>query len=186
MYEKRGKPHHFYYGYSGQMIHGNAFNLPENNGFLRNQSYPYQVPFQNVDWLSYQPQNPYYPQQSQHLSPQQQGYVPEPPPFSQAPFMQQPDSQFLFQNPLQSQENMYAGQNQYPPNLQNFTGVNPYPKQNFIPKQPGGMHSLINSFKSQDGSVDFNKMMNTAGQMMNAVNQVSSLVKGLGGFFKPS
>jgi hypothetical protein len=26
--------------------------------------------------------------------------------------------------------------------------------------------------------------MNTAGQMMNAVNQVSSLVKGFGGFFK--
>jgi hypothetical protein len=53
-----------------------------------------------------------------------------------------------------------------------------------LPKQPGGMNSLMNSFKSQDGSVDFNKMMNTAGQMMNAVTQVTSLVKGLGGMFK--
>jgi hypothetical protein len=53
-----------------------------------------------------------------------------------------------------------------------------------MPKQPGGMNSLMNSFKSQDGSVDFNKMMNTAGQMMNAVTQVTSLVKGLGGMFK--
>jgi len=62
--------------------------------------------------------------------------------------------------------------------------MNPYPKHNIIPKQNGGMQSLMNSFKSQDGSIDFNKMMNTAGQMMNAVTQVSSLVKGLGGIFK--
>jgi hypothetical protein len=62
--------------------------------------------------------------------------------------------------------------------------MNPYPKQNAIPKNPGGMQSFMNSFKSQDGSVDFNKMMNTAGQMMNAVSQVSSLVKGFGGIFK--
>ncbi|AEH53575.1 conserved hypothetical protein [Heyndrickxia coagulans 2-6] len=41
----------------------------------------------------------------------------------------------------------------------------------------------MNSFKSQDGSIDFNKMVNTAGQMINAINQVSSMVKGLGGLF---
>lgn len=62
--------------------------------------------------------------------------------------------------------------------------MNPYPKTNLMPKQPGGMQSLVNSFKSQDGSVDFNKMVNTAGQMMNAVSQMTSLVKGLGGIFK--
>jgi hypothetical protein len=76
---------------------------------------------------------------------------------------------------------MYPFQNTNP-QAKNF--INPYPKLNIMPKQPGGMHSLINSFKSQDGSVDFNKMMNTAGQMMNAVTQVTSLVKGLGGMFK--
>ncbi len=43
---------------------------------------------------------------------------------------------------------------------------------------------ILNSFKSQDGTVDINKMVNTAGQMMNAVTQVSSLVKGFGGMFK--
>jgi hypothetical protein len=68
--------------------------------------------------------------------------------------------------------------------MNGYPTMNPYPKQNVLPKQPGGVQSIMNSFKSQDGSVDFNKMMNTAGQMMNAVNQVSSLVKGFGGFFK--
>ena len=53
-----------------------------------------------------------------------------------------------------------------------------------MPKQPGGIQSIMNSFKSQDGTVDVNKMVNTAGQMVNAVTQVSSLVKGLGGIFK--
>ncbi|WP_430755266.1 YppG family protein [Niallia circulans] len=42
----------------------------------------------------------------------------------------------------------------------------------------------MNSFKSQDGSLDFNKMMDTAGMMMNAMNQVTGLVKGVGGIFK--
>jgi hypothetical protein len=42
----------------------------------------------------------------------------------------------------------------------------------------------MNSFKSQDGTVDVNKMVNTAGQMVNAVTQVSSIVKGIGGIFK--
>ncbi|QJX62722.1 hypothetical protein HLK66_14400 [Niallia circulans] len=46
------------------------------------------------------------------------------------------------------------------------------------------MKSIMNSFKSQDGSLDFNKMMDTAGMMMNAMNQVTGLVKGVGGIFK--
>jgi hypothetical protein len=50
--------------------------------------------------------------------------------------------------------------------------------------QAGYTNTIMNSFKSQDGSFDFNKVMNTAGQMMGTVNQVSSLVKGLGGMFK--
>ncbi len=94
----------------------------------------------------------------------------------------QKDSQFLFQNPLQPQDEM-VHQKPYMP-MNGYPMMNPYPKQNAMPKQPGGMQSLVNSFKSQDGSVDFNKMVNTAGQMMNAVNQVSSLVKGFGGMFK--
>ena len=62
--------------------------------------------------------------------------------------------------------------------------MNPYPKQSFLPKQPSGVQSIMNSFKSQDGSLDLNKMMDTAGSMVNAVSQVSSMVKGLGGIIK--
>ena len=60
----------------------------------------------------------------------------------------------------------------------------PYPKASFLAKQPTGVKTVLNSFKSQDGTLDINKMVDTAGQMMNAVNQVSSVVKGIGGIFK--
>ncbi|WP_052404789.1 YppG family protein [Bacillus rubiinfantis] len=93
----------------------------------------------------------------------------------------QKDSQFLFQNPLQTKEEMMP-KSQMPMN--GYPLMNPYPKQSFISKPPSGMQSIINSFKSQDGTVDFNKMINTAGQMANAVTQVSSLIKGFGGIFK--
>ncbi|MGE6260263.1 YppG family protein [Heyndrickxia sporothermodurans] len=89
----------------------------------------------------------------------------------------------IFHNPLQAVDN-YQNNSQKHPNMQNQFS-NPYPNGNHNIKPPqGGMSSLMNSFKSQDGSLDFNKMVNTAGQMMNAVNQVSSMVKGLGGLFK--
>ena len=68
--------------------------------------------------------------------------------------------------------------------MNGYPMMNPYPKQNGNIKQPGGVQSILNSFKSQDGTVDVNKMVNTAGQMMNAVSQVSSIVKGFGGMFK--
>ncbi|MDQ0197552.1 YppG family protein [Neobacillus ginsengisoli] len=171
------------YGYSGQMMHGGPINHPRTHQPISaNQPYPFQPPQPTYDWNLYQQQNPYYPQQYQ---PYGQNYQPGPAvqsgAYSNQQF-QQKDSQFLFQNPLQPQEEMVQ-QNQYMP-LNGYPMMNPYPKQNAIPKQAGGMQSFMNSFKSQDGSVDFNKMMNTAGQMMNAVNQVSSLVKGFGGMFK--
>ncbi|MEK4969501.1 YppG family protein [Cytobacillus sp. FSL R7-0696] len=91
------------------------------------------------------------------------------------------DSPNYFHNPLEPNEQpvnkSYNMQSQY-------NTMNPYPKQSFVAKQPNNVQSIMNSFKSQDGSLDFNKMMDTAGQMMNAVNQVSSMVKGVGGFFK--
>jgi len=91
-------------------------------------------------------------------------------------------SQLLFENPLQTQNEMpyssyYQSDLPYP-------NMNPYPQQNFLPKQPGGFQSVMNSFKNQDGNLDLNKMVDTAGQMMNAVTQVSSMVKGLGGILK--
>jgi hypothetical protein len=173
---------HFTYSNPGQMMQGFPMNFRRNTGFNHNQTYPYPAPTQNYQWQSYQPQNPYYPGGIQPVNQNYpQGYMQQQQPYSPPPY-QQKDSQFLFQNPLQPQEEMYP--NQYP-HMNGYPNMNPYPKQNMMPKQPGGMQSFMNSFKSQDGSVDFNKMMNTAGQMMTAVNQVSSLVKGLGGIFKP-
>ncbi|TCN23086.1 YppG family protein [Mesobacillus foraminis] len=92
-------------------------------------------------------------------------------------------SQSLFGNPLQQGEPPYG----YGPVSQpavTYQNMNPYPHQAFLPKQPSGFQSVMNSFKSQDGNLDINKMIDTAGQMMNAVSQVSSMVKGLGGILK--
>lgn len=192
MFANRNRKNPYHYGYSGQMTHGYQYNLPENGRSVPQSQYQ---PIQNYNWNSYGMQNPYFapaqinqpslplnPSQPQYNSSQyyQGGYGGQS--FTQAPSMQS-NSQFLFENPLQPQEEYYPSPNPYS-QMSGYPNANPYPKQSFVQKQPGGMQSFMNSFKSQDGSVDFNKMMNTAGQMMTAVNQVSSLVKGLGGMFK--
>ncbi|WP_251554129.1 YppG family protein [Neobacillus muris] len=173
--------HHFHYGYPGQVMQPNFISQEWNHpsGF-RQQTYPYYPQMAANGWMNPQ-QFPYSSQGSQpfpqnfqpgigahYMSMQNQPY-------------QQKDSQFLFQNPLQPKEETFA--QSYSP-MGGYPIMNPYPKQSFIPKQPSGMQSIMNSFKSQDGSIDFNKMINTAGQMVNAVSQVSSLVKGFGGIFK--
>ncbi|MEH7093425.1 YppG family protein [Neobacillus vireti] len=179
------KPNHFvHHGYSGQMMHQGPMTNQQMNpqAYLnRNQPpNPYQTQPQNYNMLPYYPPNPYYPQPMQtYGQTYQQGFVQQNM-THQAPYKQK-DNQYLFQNPLQPKDEMV--QQPYMP-MNGYPIMNPYPKNSFMPKQPGGMQSLINSFKSQDGSVDINKMVNTAGQMMNAVNQVSSLVKGFGGIFK--
>ncbi|RUQ29396.1 hypothetical protein ELQ35_10290 [Peribacillus cavernae] len=107
------------------------------------------------------------------LAPFQQPYMPQP--YQQQ--TQKLNSLNPFENPLQP---MQKGQ---PPQPQHF--ANPYPKQQFMQKQqPSGFHSVLNQFKTQDGSFDINKMMSTAGQMVNTVNQVSAIVKGFGGMIK--
>ncbi|WP_409270440.1 YppG family protein [Neobacillus sp. SCS-31] len=89
-------------------------------------------------------------------------------------------SHFLFQNPLEAGGgDVQAPQTGFNP----YFPMNPYPKNNLQPKQPGAM-SVLNSFKSQDGSLDITKMVNTAGQAINAVSQATALLKGLGGVFK--
>jgi hypothetical protein len=176
LYNRRVTPY-LNNGYSGQIMHGNPL---QHWHYVIGRNYPYPAPLQSPDWQSYQPQNPYYPQQYQPLN-QPYNTFGQQQPMYHAHTSAQKDSQFLFKNPLQPQEEVYPPPNPYPV-AAGF--LNPYPKSNLIPKQPGGMQSLMNSFKSQDGSVDFNKMVNTAGQMMNAVSQMTSLVKGLGGIFK--
>lgn len=178
------RPNQFFnYGYSGQMMHQGPLSTQLHQPTMhRNQPYPYQTQLQNYEWNPYQQQNSYYPQAYQPYNQNYQpGYVPQNAPYQNQPNSQK-DSQFLFQNPLQPKEEPNLPQSYMP--MTGYPMMNPYPKSNMIPKQPGGVQSLLNSFKSQDGSVDFTKMVNTAGQMMNAVNQVSSLVKGFGGIFK--
>ena len=153
--------------------------LVDNNLF-----YPYPAPpiEWNPNWYQNQPHhqgpmNPYqYGQGSSHL-----GAMPF---VGQSGTLNHPQTPNIFQNPLQPHEQT---QSYYYPNSQTNPAnyyPNPYPQQSFNQKQSKGINSVMNSFKAQDGSVDINKMINTAGQMMNAVSQVSSMVKGLGGMLK--
>jgi hypothetical protein len=171
--------------YSGQMNYRNMGYYPADFQFVpRNQPYHYQV--QSMEWYPYQQQNPYF--QQNYQSPYQP-YDSTSQPGGNLAQMSNPtgnyppkNAQFLFQNPLQPKEEMLS--NQYMPQMNGYNVMNPYPKPNAMFKQPGGIQSIMNSFKSQDGTVDVNKMVNTAGQVVSAVTQVSSLVKGLGGIFK--
>lgn len=62
----------------------------------------------------------------------------------------------------------------------------PYPKPmpHFKQQQPSGFQNILSQFKKSDGQLDFNKMMDTAGQMMSAVNQMGGLFKGVTSMFK--
>ncbi|WP_040208411.1 YppG family protein [Neobacillus jeddahensis] len=184
MFGNKRPNNHVHYGYSGQMMHQVPMNQQWNQQqqLYRNQPIPYHNQSQNNDWMAYQQQNPYYSQPIQMYGQGYQGgFGPQNVPYSNQQGAQK-DAQFLFQNPLQPKDEMMQQQAYMPMN--GYPMMNPYPKNSVMAKQPGGVQSFMNSFKSQDGSVDLNKMVNTAGQMMNAVNQVSSLVKGFGGFFK--
>nr|WP_246188251.1 YppG family protein [Metabacillus lacus] len=62
---------------------------------------------------------------------------------------------------------------------------NPYPKpMPFMKPQSPGFQSIMSQFKNKNGQYDMNKMMDTAGQMMSAVNQMGSLMKGVTSIFK--
>lgn len=87
------------------------------------------------------------------------------------------NSSDLFENPLQPKKHTVPTQINY---------LHPYPKGNLMKPPSGGFHTIMNSFKNQDGTLDMNKMINTAGQMMAVMNQFSSVVKGFGSVFKQS
>ena len=186
MFGKNRSNHFINHEYLGQMNYRRPIYDPANfHPSPRNQPYPYQA-VQGMEWHPYQQQNTYYQQTyPQSYQPYQSAYQPVGIPQQVAnPTGQYPpkDAQFLFENPLQPKEQMAP--NPYMQQMNDYPVMNPYPKPNGMLKQPGGIQSIMNSFKSQDGTVDVNKMVNTAGQMVNAVTQVSSLVKGLGGIFK--
>jgi hypothetical protein len=172
------------YGFSGQMMHQVPIGYHGSQQpliFNRNQPHPYQTQPQNYEWMGYQQHNSYYPQYQHHGQTFKPGFTSQNMINPNQPYTQK-DSQFLFHNPLAPKDDKVNHQSYMPMN--GYPMMNPYPKQINIPKQPGGVQSFMNSFKSQDGTVDVNKMVNTAGTMMNAVTQVSSLVKGFGGIFK--
>ncbi|MBT2690057.1 hypothetical protein J7I93_17960 [Bacillus sp. ISL-47] len=156
----RQQPMHDFQVSSGQW---NPYYAPY--GMTYQQPYPVQYPMQDAQ-PNYGP-NPY----------PSQGYGSN---YYPAPASQNTS---IFQNPLESEEYYGTNSKQQQP-VSPYPYMNPYPKQSFIPKQPSGVQTIMNSFKAQDGSLDLNKMVDTAGQMMNAVTQVSSMVKGLGGIFK--
>lgn len=87
----------------------------------------------------------------------------------------------VLQNPLQPVEEQYQP---YYQQMQGASGLNQYPNQALMPKQSNGIQTFMNSFKAQDGSVDIPKMVNTAGQMVSAISQVQSMIKGFGGMLK--
>ncbi|MED4462833.1 YppG family protein [Metabacillus fastidiosus] len=66
-----------------------------------------------------------------------------------------------------------------------FPYANPYPKRPHVAKQqPSGIQTVMSQFKKKDGQYDINKMMDTAGQVMSAANQMGSLFKGVTSMFK--
>jgi hypothetical protein len=65
--------------------------------------------------------------------------------------------------------------------------LTPYPKPGPVLTAPApGIQSLMAQFKKTDGTYDIDKMMNTMGQMINTVNQVNGMLKGLISTFKKS
>jgi|GEM_PF-1867208 len=79
-----------------------------------------------------------------------------------------------FQNPIVPSSPPYHqySQNDIPPPF-----MTPYMKSS-------PFQMLLNSFKNETGTIDFNKMFQTTGQMVNVFSQISSMVKGVGQLFK--
>ncbi|WLR43696.1 YppG family protein [Bacillus carboniphilus] len=126
--------------------------------------------------MNRQPRSGGYPYYQQPSHPQwygnQQAYYPN--------FPQQTQ---MNPNPYPTQQNYF-----YPTALQGqspYQAANPYPRPlPYSPAKNGGFNTVLSQFKNKEGNLDYNKMMNTAGQMVNTMNQVGSLVKGFGSIFK--
>jgi hypothetical protein len=99
----------------------------------------------------------------------------------QQPYYQPYNQQYQhpFQQPLFGSGGHMQGQ------FMNTPYHTPYPKS--VPnlkQQPSGLQTVISQFKKSDGQLDYSKMMDTAGQMMSAVNQMGGLFKGVASIFK--
>jgi len=77
-------------------------------------------------------------------------------------------------------------QQPYPPhhpNMLNQHGHWQPPYQAGATGQNSATKNVVNYFKKDDGKFDFDKVMDTAGQVANTYQQVSPLVKGISSFF---
>ncbi|MEC3656236.1 MULTISPECIES: YppG family protein [Bacillus] len=151
-------------------------------------------PYQN---MYQQPAGYFYPQQIQPLQqPNQQQMQPlQPQPYPQQiqQPLQQPPYHQQGQFPPQFYPNQEYGHMQQPytpaPPQAGMPGgppgfVNPYPVPRPNQQQPSQFSGILSQFKKTNGQFDFNKMIDTTGQMVSAVNQVGSLVKGFTSIFK--
>lgn len=140
-----------------------------------NISHPATYPYGNQPYHPYpmMMNGAYPPSMQQGHYPPLNGYQPK-----------QKGAEFIFQNPLEPIKEGEYGEGWYANQANPYPYKHPYPKQSFTHQPPTGIKSIMNSFKTQDGSLDVSKMIDTAGNMVNAVNQVSGMVKGLGGMFK--
>ncbi|WP_113629808.1 YppG family protein [Bacillus amyloliquefaciens] len=149
-------------------------------------------PYQN---MYQQPAGYFYPQQiqplqqpyPQQIQPLQQPYPQQIQPLQQPPYHQQG------QYPQQFYPNQEYGHMQQPfapsPPQAAMPGgqpgfVNPYPVPRPNQQQSSQFSGILSQFKKTNGQFDFNKMIDTTGQMVSAVNQVGSLVKGFTSIFK--
>lgn len=125
--------------------------------------------------------NPYHQQLSNFQSGQNANATMQQQPYYQ-PYHQQYHQPF--QQPFQpffgsgSNGNMHG-------QFMNTPYHTPYPKPApNLKQQSSGFQTVISQFKKTDGQLDYNKMMDTAGQMMSAVNQMGGLFKGVTSIFK--
>jgi hypothetical protein len=113
------------------------------------------------------------------------------------PYYGQPTYQQFYGGGYQSNWNQYNPPTYMHYNMNSYPGYapygyqtpysNPYPTPNPIGSdqmKAKGAGGILTQFKKKDGTYDINKMMDTAGQMVGAVNQVNSIVKGLTKTFK--
>ncbi|WP_458106442.1 YppG family protein [Bacillus sp. PK5-004] len=121
--------------------------------------------------------------------PEMQQQPPQPPDYFMPPYqggggMNQTPSP-VYQPPYGYQENvplMQPPEAMNPPQMQ--PPMNPYPLPRPQKQQPSQFKSVLSQFKKTNGQYDFNKMFDTAGQMMSTMNQVGSLAKGFTSIFK--
>lgn len=136
---------------------------------------------QNRFYQPYPTYNPFTAQQSTAFQNQ---------PLSNTSMYQHPYQQSFEHQYQQPYQNTYQplfgnGSNEQMNNPFMNTYTTPYPKQPpFTKQQPSGFQTVISQFKKSDGQLDINKMMDTAGQMMSAVNQMGGLFKGVTSIFK--